>query len=105
MLHLLLFFANLKEYSILLSHRPEMLDVYAAAGMDLVFSGHAHGGHVRLGGRSLFSPDQGFLPTYTHGVYKKDDTQMVVSRGLGNSSLPWRVNNPPHLPLLVLSAK
>ena len=91
--------------SILLAHRPERMEDYWQAGWDIVICGHAHGGHVRMGNASLFSPDQGFLPTYTHGVYQKDHTRMIVSRGLGNSSIPWRVNNPPHLPLLILSAK
>ena len=91
--------------SIVLAHRPEYFRDYCSAGWNLVICGHAHGGHVRLGGRSLFSPDQGFLPTYTHGIYKKGRTQMVVSRGLGNSSVPWRINNPPHLPILILIAQ
>ena len=91
--------------SILLAHRPERMADYQRAGWDIVICGHAHGGHVRMGKSSLFSPDQGFLPTYTHGVYQAGHTRMIVSRGLGNSSIPWRVNNPPHLPLLILSAK
>ena len=91
--------------AIALAHRPEYFRDYCSAGWNLVICGHAHGGHMRLGNKSLFSPDQGFLPTYTHGVYKKGDTQMVVSRGLGNSSIPWRVNNPPHLPILILIAE
>lgn len=91
--------------AILLAHRPEYLPAYRRAGWDIVVCGHAHGGHVRLGGGALFSPDQGFLPTYTHGIYRAGDTRMVVSRGLGNSSIPWRINNPPHLPVLILSAK
>ena len=90
--------------SIVLAHRPEYMRDYCRAGWEIVICGHAHGGHVRLGKQSLFSPDQGFLPTYTHGIYKKDGTRMVVSRGLGNSSIPWRINNPPHLPLLILIA-
>ena len=90
--------------SIVLAHRPEYMRDYCRAGWDIVICGHAHGGHVRLGKQSLFSPDQGFLPAYTHGIYKKDGTRMVVSRGLGNSSIPWRINNPPHLPLLILIA-
>lgn len=94
-----------EQPSILLAHRPERMKDYWQAGWDIVICGHAHGGHVRMGNASLFSPDQGFLPTYTHGVYQKDHTRMIVSRGLGNSSIPWRVNNPPHLPLLILSAK
>ena len=91
--------------AILLAHRPEYMADYRRAGWDIVICGHAHGGHVRWGKHSLFSPDQGFLPTYTHGVYEESGTHMVVSRGLGNSSIPWRVNNPPHLPILILSAK
>lgn len=91
--------------AIVLSHRPEHMPLYRQAGWDLVICGHAHGGHARVGRAALYAPCQGFLPKYTHGVYTEGGTRMVVSRGLGNSSLPWRVNNPPHLPLLVLSAK
>ena len=90
--------------SIVLAHRPEYFEEYCHAGWDVVISGHAHGGHVRWGQHALFSPDQGFAPHYTHGVYQSGNTRMVVSRGLGNSSIPWRINNPPHLPILVLSA-
>jgi len=89
--------------AILLAHHPEYLTDYARAGWDLVVCGHAHGGHVRVGDRALFSPDQGFFPKYTEGVHQVGTTCMVVSRGLGNSSLPWRMNNPPHLPVLILT--
>lgn len=84
--------------SILLSHRPELLDIYAETGFDVVFSGHAHGGQIRLpfvGG--LFCPDQGFFPEYTEGIHTKDGTNMIVSRGLGNSIFPLRVFNRPEL--------
>lgn len=91
--------------SFVIAHRPEHMPLYVAAGWNLVICGHAHGGHARLGRAALYAPYQGFLPKYTHGVYTEGNTRMVVSRGLGNSSLPWRVNNPPHLPILVLSAK
>lgn len=91
--------------AIAIAHRPERMPQYRAAGWNLVVCGHAHGGHARLGRASLYAPHQGLLPKYTHGVYTEGDTTMVVSRGLGNSSLPFRVNNPPHLPLLILSAK
>lgn len=91
--------------AIAIAHRPEWMPHYKEAGWDIVVCGHAHGGHARVGKVSLYAPHQGFLPKYTHGVYTEGDTRMVVSRGLGNSSLPWRVNNPPHLPLLILSAK
>ena len=91
--------------AIALAHRPEYMPYYREAGWDLVISGHAHGGHVRLGKHSLYAPDQGFFPRYTHGIYTEGNTRMVVSRGLGNSSLPWRMGNHPHLPILILSAK
>ena len=73
------------EYTILLSHRPELFDVYVDNSIDLVLSGHAHGGQIRLpfvGG--LVAPNQGFFPKYTAGVYEKKQTKMVVSRGLGD---------------------
>lgn len=90
-------------YSILLIHRPELLETYAKAGINLVFSGHAHGGQVRIpfvGG--VIAPNQGFFPKYDGGLYTLGDTQMVVSRGLGNSLAPLRVNNRPELVLAEL---
>lgn len=68
-----------------------------------MLSGHAHGGQVRLpliG--ALYAPGQGFFPDYTAGLYEVGDTQMIVSRGLGNSLIPLRFNNRPELVLAVL---
>ncbi len=90
---------------IALAHKPQFFPYYCQARWNLVVCGHAHGGQVRVKNRSLYAPGQGFLPTYTAGVYTAEDTTMVVSRGLGNSSLPWRVGNRPHLPLLILLPK
>jgi predicted MPP superfamily phosphohydrolase len=90
-------------FSILLSHRPELMDVYAEQNVNLIFSGHAHGGQVRLplvGG--LIAPNQGFFPQYTSGLYKKDNSLMVVSRGLGNSLAPQRIFNRPEIVLTTL---
>lgn len=90
-------------FSILLSHRPEHLELYAQENADLVFCGHAHGGQIRLpflGG--LFAPGQGWLPKYTSGLYTKGNTSMIVSRGLGNSEFPFRVFNRPELVLVTL---
>jgi hypothetical protein len=87
-----------KNLTILLSHRPDLIDIYAKQNIDLVFTGHAHGGQIRLpfiGG--LLSPNQGFLPKYTSGIYEKDNTKMIVSRGLGNSLFPLRIFNRPEL--------
>jgi len=88
---------------ILLAHRPQFLDNYSNAGVDLVFSGHAHGGQIRLpfiGG--LLAPDQGFFPKYTAGSYEVSDTTMIVSRGLGNSLFPIRIFNRPDLVIVTL---
>lgn len=85
-------------FSILLSHRPERFGLYVEHGVDLVFSGHAHGGQVRLpwiGG--LFAPQQGLFPQYDAGLFTEKDTQMIVSRGLGNSVFPFRVGNRPEI--------
>lgn len=92
-----------EEYTILLSHRPELFDTYVASGVDLVFSGHAHGGQFRLpliGG--LVAPDQGFFPEYDAGSYEQDGTCMVVSRGLGNSMIPLRIGNRPEVVVVEL---
>jgi len=89
--------------TVLLSHRPNFPEAYAACGVDLVFSGHAHGGQFRLpflGG--LYAPGQGILPRYDAGLYREGGTQMIVSRGLGNSGFPVRFNNPPELILAEL---
>ena len=93
------------RFSLVLSHRPELLPAYAEAGADLVLSGHAHGGQVRLPGiGGLFAPGQGILPRLTSGVHARGETRLVVSRGLGNSAFPWRVFNPPEIVTVTLRA-
>ena len=85
-------------YTILLSHRPELFDLYVDTEMDLVFSGHAHGGQFRLpfvGG--LVAPNQGFFPKYDAGLFSEGSTNMIVSRGVGNSIIPIRFNNRPEI--------
>lgn len=92
-------------YSILLTHRPRFLPEYAGCGVDLVFAGHMHGGQFRipfLGG--LYSPTYGFFPDYDAGVWTQGDTTMIVSRGLGNSAFPLRLNNPPDLVVAQLNS-
>ena len=90
-------------YTILLSHRPELFDLYVDTGMDLVFSGHAHGGQFRLpfvGG--LVAPNQGFFPKFDEGRFTEENTTMIVSRGVGNSIIPIRFNNRPEIVLVTL---
>lgn len=91
-------------FKILLSHRPELMDVYADIGVQLVLTGHAHGGQIRIPftSQGLFAPDQGVLPKYTQGVHRKGNTQMVISRGLGNSGFPQRLFDRPELVLITL---
>lgn len=90
--------------TVLLAHRPEYVELYAQHGADLVLSGHAHGGQVRLPGvGGLYAPGQGFLPAYTSGLYQIGETSLVVSRGLGNSLFPLRVNNRPEVVLVELA--
>jgi len=94
---------DFEGFTILLSHRPELFDLYTENNIDLVLSGHAHGGQFRipfLGG--VYAPDQGFFPEYTTGIYTEENTNMVVSRGLGNSVIPVRFNNRPELIFLEL---
>lgn len=83
---------------ILLSHRPERVEDYADGEFDWIFSGHAHGGQVRLPGlvNGLYAPNQGFFPRYAGGVYPLENGTLVVSRGLVRNWLP-RVFNPPEL--------
>ncbi|KRG16198.1 metallophosphoesterase [Lederbergia galactosidilytica] len=86
------------SYTILLSHRPELMAVYVENEVDLVFSGHAHGGQIRLPGLGgLIAPGQGWFPRYTSGEHQEGKTTMIISRGLGNSLFPYRIFNRPEI--------
>lgn len=96
-------YSNGKHFKILLSHRPELFDAYVSNNIDVVFSGHAHGGQFRLpfvGG--IIAPHQGLFPEYDSGLYTKNNTNLIVSRGLGNSIFPFRINNPPETIIVTL---
>ena len=91
------------ELNILLSHKPHYAKYYERAGVDLVLTGHAHGGQWRLPGiGGLYAPGQGPIPKYTAGMYRLGRTVMCVSRGLGNSSFPLRIENKPELVTVIL---
>jgi len=84
------------EFLIVMSHRNQYLQLYSDLGIDLVLSGHAHGGMVRLPFTDgLVGPQHELFPTYTSGVYTRGNTNLVVSRGLGNH-FGWTrfLNNP-----------
>ena len=97
---------NTNSFKLLLSHRPELFETYVENDVDLVLTGHAHGGQIRIpfiGG--LIAPDQGLFPKYTGGIFTKNNTSMIVSRGIGNSIFPFRINNRPELVIITLNGE
>ena len=95
-------FENSEGYRILLCHHPEYYPAYLCGrNIDLILSGHTHGGQIRLFGRGLYAPGQGWLPKYAGGVY---DGKLVVSRGLANTAKPIpRLFNPVEVVYVKLS--
>jgi predicted MPP superfamily phosphohydrolase len=93
------------HYRILLSHRPELFDVYAERGFELSLAGHAHGGQIRIpfvGG--MYSPGQGSWPKLAEGIHLQGGSALIVNRGLGNSIFPQRLFNRPEIVLIELSS-
>ena len=93
-----------EHYRILLSHRPEKVDVYREYDFDLVVSGHAHGGQwtIPFLHRGIAAPNQGLLPKYVDGRYDLGNgTEMIVSRGLARERMPYpRFFNHPEVVLI-----
>ena len=91
--------------NVVLSHRLSLMQEYGESGAGLVFSGHAHGGQVRMPLIGpLFAPDEGALPDYTAGTYLAGETWVVVSRGLGNGTPFPRLWNAPELVVVTMRA-
>lgn len=93
---------EIDSYSILVTHRPERVESYAASGFDLIVAGHAHGGQARLPGliNGVYAPNQGLFPNYAGGMYMLTaQTSMVVSRALCRNVIP-RIFNPPELVII-----
>lgn len=88
-----------ETYNLLLAHRPDYIDLYRKYPFDLVLSGHAHGGQVRIPFliNGLYAPNQGWFPKYAGGRYDVEGTQLIVSRGLSYFPLLPRVFNPPEV--------
>ena len=91
------------KFNILLAHNPDYFDRYAKWGADLVLSGHVHGGVVRIPfGPGVISPMCKLFPKYSGGLYKKDSSRMIVSRGLGMHTIPFRMFNPAEIVVIRL---
>ena len=89
-------FEEEKKFKILLNHHPEDFENYLSEkNLDLILSGHAHGGQIRVFGKGLFAPGQGLFPKYTHGKYG----HMIVTSGLANTAAPFipRIGNPTEI--------
>lgn len=90
------------DLTVLLAHRPELLAKYAQFPLDLVVSGHAHGGQVRIPGvlNGLYAPNQGWFPKLAGGAYTQDGTTLIVSRGLAVRTRLPRIFNRPEVVLV-----
>ncbi len=96
-------FEREEGYKILLSHHPEYYPLYLKGRkIDLILSGHAHGGQWRFFGKGVFAPGQGFFPKYTAGFH---DGKLMVSRGLGNPHMIPRINNKPEMIILKIKGE
>ncbi len=86
-------------FSVLLAHIPHFCEFYEQSGYDMVLTGHAHGGQIRMpfSKMPLVAPNQGLFPKYTEGSYTAGKTRVFVSRGLGRSVMPQRIFNKPEL--------
>ena len=90
------------DFTVLLAHRPELLAKYAQFPLDLVVSGHAHGGQARVPGvlNGLYAPNQGWFPKLAGGAYTQDGTTLIVSRGLAVRTRLPRIFNRPEVVLV-----
>ena len=90
-----------KRLKLLLAHEPEYHELYKSTGADIVFTGHIHGGQIIIPGRGgLLSPDIEFFPKLYEGEHSFGDMTMYISRGMGNSLFPVRINDYPEIVLL-----
>lgn len=92
------------KFSLVLGHKPHFFDVFVENGLELVFTGHSHGGQVKLFKWGLLAPQQGFFAKYSGGKFSKNNTVMINSRGLGvNYPFVKRVFNRPELIEVIIS--
>ncbi|MGN1013584.1 MAG: metallophosphoesterase [Clostridia bacterium] len=94
---------NINEFNILIAHDPENFELYEKLGVDLIFSGHIHGGLIRIGKLCLFSPRRKLFPKYSYGKYKLNNTTLITSSGIGKASIPIRLFNRPEIVEVILN--
>ena len=93
-----------ERYNILIAHTPDFFADYAKWGPDLVLSGHLHGGIIGVPGiGGIISPQLRLFPKYDFGRYEKDDTTMIVSRGIGWHSVPIRIFNKAEIVMITIN--
>ncbi len=95
---------NSDVFTILLAHRPECFNVYVSYNIDLILSGHTHGGMMRLPIiRGIYAHPQGLFPDYSYGIYKKRNSTMIIGAGIGYSgNIFFRVYNLPEIEIINL---
>ncbi|MCD7981353.1 MAG: metallophosphoesterase [Clostridiales bacterium] len=93
-------FAELPVYHILLCHYPEMYEsLFRERNIELIVSGHAHGGQIRIGGKGIYASGQGLFPKYTKGIY---ENRLAVTTGLSDKEVIPRIGNPVEVAVLEL---
>ncbi|UOQ86071.1 metallophosphoesterase [Gracilibacillus salinarum] len=92
-------------FTVLLSHTPPVNQGPLPNGIDLILSGHTHGGQIRLPFiGAVVAPDQGFFPTYDQGLFKLSEHQLLyIDSGIGTSMLPIRFLNQSQITLITVS--
>ena len=93
---------NTNDFNILIAHDPENFKMYKKLGVDLVFSGHVHGGLIRIGKICLLSPRRTFFPKYSYGKTTEENTTIITSSGMGKATLPIRLFNRPEIVVVTL---
>lgn len=88
---------NTKDFNILIAHDPENFKMYKKLGVDVIFSGHVHGGLIRFGKLCLLSPRRYFFPKYSYGKTTEDGVTIITSAGMGRATLPVRLFNQPEI--------
>lgn len=95
---------NKMNFTILLAHRPEFFELYSDYDIDIAFTGHTHGGLIRLPIiRGIYSRAEGIFPEYSVGSYSKENITMIINSGIGYSEIPIRIFNPPEIVVITLN--